>query len=166
MSGVKAPAPDYDKTRREPMDWYAAEAGPGMTTWYRPEGRNNQPNDGFSVQDEQGQAASLLEHYRALVALRNANSALRTGQRLALKLPGDSKVYAYLRQDARSVFAVVLNFGGQPEGVSLDLSAASLAVGQYDATDRLSGGVVSMKGSMLDVEVAASQGYVFQLVQR
>lgn len=166
MSGVKAPAPDYDKTRREPMDWYAAETGPGMTTWYRPEGRNNRPNDGISVQEEQGQPLSLLEHYRALVALRNANPALRTGQRLALRLPGDSKVYAYLRQDAASVFVVVLNFGGQPEAVSLDLSAASLAAGQYTAVDRLSGVVVNMKGATLDLEAAASQSYVFQLMPR
>ena len=169
MSGVKAPAPDYDKTRREPMDWYAAETGPGMTTWYRPAGRNNQPNDGVSVQAEQGQPSSLLEYYRALIALRNANPALRTGQRLALRLLGDSKVYAYLRQDAASVFVVVLNFGVQPEVVSLDLSAASLTAGQYTAVDRLSGIVVTwvnMKGATLDLEAAASQGYVFQLVPR
>jgi alpha-amylase len=166
MSGVKAPAPDYDKTRREPMDWYTAKTGPGMTTWYRPEGSNNQPNDGVSVEEEQGQASSLLEHYRALVALRNANSALRTGQRLALKQPGDSKVYAYLRRDAASAFLVVLNFGDQPELASLDLSTASLAAGQYDAVDRLSGAVVSLKGATLELVIAAAHGYVFQLVPR
>jgi alpha-amylase len=166
MSGVKAPAPDYDKTRREPMDWYTAKTGPGMTTWYRPEGSNNQPNDGVSVEEEQGQASSLLEHYRALVALRNANSALRTGQRLAQKQPGDSKVYAYLRRDAASAFLVVLNFGDQPELASLDLSTASLAAGQYDAVDRLSGAVVSLKGATLELVIAAAHGYVFQLVPR
>jgi alpha-amylase len=166
MSGVKAPAPDYDKTRREPMDWFAAETGPGVTTWYRPEGRNNQPNDGVSVQEELGQPTSLMEHYRTLVSLRNANSALRTGQRLALALAGNSKVYAYLRQDSGSAFVVVLNFGGQPEAVSLDLSAASLAAGQYTAVDRLSGAAVSMKGATLDLEAAAAHGYVFQLVPR
>jgi hypothetical protein len=61
---------------------------------------------------------------------------------------------------------VVLNFGGQPEAVSLDLSAASLAAGQYTAVDRLSGAAVSMKGATLDLEAAAAHGYVFQLVPR
>jgi alpha-amylase len=166
MSGVKAPAPDYDKTRRDSMDWYAAETGPGMTTWYRSGERQNQPIDRISVQEEQGQSSSLLEHYRALIALRNANLALRTGQRLALRLPSDSKVYAYLRWNAASVFLVVLNFGDQPELVSLDVSAASLPAGQYAAVDGLSGAVVSMNGASLELAVAATQGYVFQVVPR
>ncbi|MGE5265475.1 MAG: alpha-amylase family glycosyl hydrolase, partial [Acidobacteriota bacterium] len=43
MAGLKGPD---DKPLREPMDWYAAEAGPGMTTWYKPGERSNQPRDG------------------------------------------------------------------------------------------------------------------------
>jgi glycosidase len=135
-----------------------------MVTWYRPEGRNNRPADGVSVQEEQGQPASLLEHYRTLIALRNANSALRTGRRLILSPPRDSTIYAFLRQDATAAFVVVLNFGDQAREVSLNLSAASLAAGQDTAVDRLSGAVVNLKGATLDLAAAASQSYVFQIV--
>ncbi|MGB8646905.1 MAG: alpha-amylase family glycosyl hydrolase [Anaerolineae bacterium] len=165
MSGVKAPAPDYDKTRREPMDWYAAETGPGMTTWYKPADRNNKPNDGISVQEEQGKPDSLLAFYRQLAVLRNANPALRTGSREAIQ-QGSSKVYAYLRRDDQTAFVVMLNFDSQPATVTLDLGPTSLPDGQYKAVDVLTQKEYAVDGLTLKVELGAAQGALLKLVSR
>ncbi len=69
----------YDEYRREPMDWYAAEEGPGMTSWFRPDNRYNAPNDGISVEEQEADPTSLLNFYRTLGELHNSTPALRTG---------------------------------------------------------------------------------------
>lgn len=165
MAGTKSPAPDFDKTRREPMDWYAAESGPGMTSWFKPPNRNNRPNDGISVEEEQGKRGSLLEHYRALIALRNANRSLRTGirERMSVDNPG---VYAYLRYDEQSAFVIALNFGAAPAALTLDLSNTSLPDGRYTATDVLSKKTFEVDALKLSLKADAATGYVLQLTRR
>ena len=67
MRGEKGDGtPYWDEYRREPMDWFSAEEGEGKTTWFRPGDRFNAPFDGISVEEQEGVAASLLDHYRAL----------------------------------------------------------------------------------------------------
>ncbi len=165
MSGVKSSAPDYDKTRREPMDWYASEYDAGMTTWYRPSLRNNGGNDGISVEEEQGKRNSLLEHYRALAQLRNANAALRTGSYERV-FADEPSVYAYLRADAVSIFLVVLNVGRTAQALTLDLSATSLPDGSYTATEVFSKQTFDLSGYTLTMNAAAASGYIFQLTRR
>ena len=67
MRGTKGPGPIYDEYRREPMDWFASETGRGMPTWFRLANRNNKPDDGISVEEQDADPASLLNYYRALV---------------------------------------------------------------------------------------------------
>ncbi len=167
MAGTKGPAPDYDQTRREPMEWYAAETGPGMTTWYRPGNRNNQPHDGISVEEQQGKAGSLLEHYRALIALRNTHAALRTGRFEKVALDGGDKVAAFLRLNVGESFVVVLNFDDQPAAVTLDLASASLPDGRFTVTDALTGkSLPDLQGMTYTLLVEPVGGYVLQLVGR
>ncbi len=163
MSGVKRSSPRDDKPLREPMDWYAAEAGPGMTNWYKPPDRNNQPNDGVSVEEQVGKPGSLLEDYRALVALRNASSALRTGAMEKIALPGNPNAYAYLRRDSTAAFVVVLNFEDKSLLLTLDLGATSLPDGRYTATDVLSKRVFNLAGLKLSLNLDAATGYALQL---
>lgn len=166
MRGVKSSVPDYDKTRREPMDWYGAEMGAGMTTWYKPATRNNQPNDGVSVQEERINPDSLLEYYRRLIALRNANSALRTGTREQIATNGTSLVYAYLRRDENSAFVIVLNFGSQPASVQLDLRPSSLPDGQYKAIDIFTKREIALEDLTFKLNLDAASGTIVQLVSR
>jgi glycosidase len=116
------------------MDWYAAETGQGMTTWYKPDSRNNRPNDGISVEEESGKSDSLLEYYRAVAALRSSNSALRTGSREGIA-QDEQMAYAYLRRDEKSAFLVVLNLGNARATLHLDLGPTTLPTGQYRAVD-------------------------------
>lgn len=166
MAGVKpSPARD-DKSLREPMDWYASETGPGKTNWYTPADRNNQPNDGVSVEEELGKPDSLLEYYRSLVALRNANGALRTGAQEKIDPRTDSFVYAYLRQGATASFVVVLNFENKPISVTLDLGATTLRDGRYIATDALSKQTFDLNGLTLELNLDATTGYLLKLAKQ
>lgn len=163
MAGTKAPAPDYDMTRREPMDWYAAETGPGMTSWYKPQDRNNKPNDGISVEEEQAEAGSLLERYGALVALRNANPALRVGKWTPVPVE-NPEVYAYIRSDAQSAFLIVLNFTDQYAPVAIELGGAALAFRPNTARGMLFGTRQSLSAGKLNLTLEPLAGEVLDLV--
>ncbi len=160
MAGVKG---TDDKPLREPMDWYAVETGQGMTMWHKPADRNNKPTDGISVEEQLGKPGSLLEHYRALVALRNGNPALRTGFWERVETEND-KVYAYLRRDSAASFLIVLNFDDAPALLTLDLGASSLPDGRYAATDVLTNKTFSLDGLTLKTDLAPVTGYVWRLV--
>lgn len=139
MAGVKGNGkPYWDEYRREPMDWYAAEEGPGMPTWFRPSDRNNRPFDGISVEEQQGNPNSLLSHYRRLIRLRQTYSALRYGSYERLEIvEGPSSVYVYLRQDAYAHLLIVLNFDREPAQVTLNLGASALPTPPWEAFDLL-----------------------------
>ncbi len=164
MRGVKASAPDYDKTRREPMDWYAAEIGAGMTRWFKPAERNNRADDGVSVEEEQGKAGSLLEHYRALIALRSAHAALRAGV-FETVTDNSPKAYAYLRQGAGVAFLIILNFSDVPASLTIDLGASSLPDGNYRAVDALTQKRYDLSGLTLKLDAGAASGYVLRLTR-
>jgi alpha-amylase len=160
MKGEKGTGhPYWDEYRREPMDWYAAEAGPDMTTWFKPVDRYNQPSDGISVEEESGVAGSLLEHYRALTVLRLAHPALLRGSFVPVKVSGSQMVFAYTRHAPASssspeeLFLVVLNLEGEAQEVTLELSPAY--PGPFGAVDALS--------EEAWPDVAAGQSYAAKL---
>lgn len=77
MFGSKGTGPRvYDEYRREPFDWYASESGDGMTTWFRVGDRYNAPLDGISVEEQDNDPDSLLNHYRTLGHLHRNIPAL------------------------------------------------------------------------------------------
>jgi len=126
MRGVKGLGPIYDEFRREPMDWYASETGHGMTTWFKPEGRNNKPGDGISVEEEEKQPDSLLNDYRSLIKRRKDNAALRSTQALVMdKVPGCDRCVGLWRWDRGQVVAEFFNFGGDARTIAFDPAAMS-----------------------------------------
>lgn len=106
--GVKGGKPD--ENIRLPMQW-SAEKNAGFTT-----GRPwRAPAPDYPDVNTAGQTAvpgSLLEHYRALIHLRRAHSALQTGATIMLKsnLPG---VYAVLRRDDQGTLLILANLTDQ-----------------------------------------------------
>ncbi|GIV84679.1 MAG: alpha-amylase [Candidatus Roseilinea sp.] len=130
MRGVKGPGPIYDEFRREPMDWYAGEAGPGMTTWFRPDNRNNRPNDGVSVEEQDGDPDSLLNYYRALIRLRNEHAALRGANfRMMDAVPHCPTCMGLWRWAGDEVVAMIFNFSGQAQRAVLDAAASPVPIG-------------------------------------
>ncbi len=133
MRGVKGPGPIYDEFRREPMDWYAGEAGPGMTTWFKPDKRNNRPNDGVSVEEQNGDPDSLLNYYRALIQLRNERAALRGADfRMMDAVPDCPTCMGLWRWAGDEVIAMIFNFGGQAQMAVLDAAASPVPIGARD----------------------------------
>ncbi|MCS7056442.1 MAG: alpha-amylase family glycosyl hydrolase [Thermoflexales bacterium] len=130
MRGVKGPGPIYDEFRREPMDWYAAETGPGMTTWFKPADRNNRPNDGVSVEEQDGDPGSLLNYYRALIRLRNEHAALRSADfRMMDVVSGCPTCMGIWRWAGDEVMAMIFNFSDRSQTVALDVTASPAPLG-------------------------------------
>lgn len=166
MRGVKGNGqPYWDEFRREPMEWYAEESGPGMTTWFRPSGRNNAPHDGISVAEQDGDAGSLLNHYRRLIRLRLGHSTLSYGDyERVTATAGPRTVYAYLRQDGNGHLLVVLNFSREPCAATLDLAATALPAGPWAVRDLLSGEeLAAVEGGSYTVELGPLRGMVLEL---
>lgn len=168
MAGVKGDGrPYWDEFRREPMDWYAAEAGPGMCTWFQPADRHNRPHDSVSVEEQADDPSSLLSHYRRLAALRRAHPALRTGghERVPV-LSGGDQIYSFLRQDAHEHLLVILNFSTQPAEAVLDVGASSLPAGPWESVDLLTGArPAQWLGDTCTVRVEANSGLVLLLAR-
>ncbi|MFQ3535778.1 MAG: alpha-amylase family glycosyl hydrolase [Aggregatilineales bacterium] len=109
MKGVKgAGNPYFDEFRREPLDWYAAESGPGMTTWFKPANRSNAPNDGISVEEQDSDPSSLLSLYRRLGQLRNEEAALRAGNFAVPR--NEDALYVLQRWSEDTLYLVAINF--------------------------------------------------------
>lgn len=126
MRGSKGPGPIYDEYRREPMDWYAAESGPGMAAWFRPDDRNNRPGDGVSVEEQHADPESLLAFYRSLAQLRAVHPALRSDDYQVMKdVAGCPNCLGVWRWDASEVIALIFNFSDQAH--ALDFNAAEQA---------------------------------------
>ncbi len=130
MRGMKGNgAPYWDEYRREPMDWYADESGPLLTTWFRPADRYNRPADGVSVEEQDADPDSLLNTYRALAALRASHPALRSADfELLTQVQGCPACLAMWRWSADEVVFVALNFSDQAAGPVIDLAAAPAPV--------------------------------------
>ncbi|MCX7939919.1 MAG: alpha-amylase family glycosyl hydrolase, partial [Thermoflexales bacterium] len=126
MRGAKGSGAVYDEYRREPMDWYAAEEGPGMTTWFRPPNRYNRPRDGVSVEEQERDPDSLLNFYRRLGRLRREHEALRASAfQLLDRVEGCAEsCVGVWRWSASEVALVMFNFSPTPQTVRLPLDAA------------------------------------------
>jgi len=105
---------------RTPMQWDASPnagfAPAGVRTWLPVAGDFTARNVAVQSQDP----TSMLNFYRALTALRQAEPALTIGDYRSLDA-GTPDVFAYLRSHEETRFLVVFNFGG--EARRLDLSA-------------------------------------------
>lgn len=119
MKGSKGIGPIYDEFRREPLDWYASEEGKGMTSWFKPAGRFNQPNDGVSVEEEDGQLDSLLTLYRQLGELRGLD-AFDMGSSDMPKMP--MPLFMSRHWNDKELYIALVNFTTDPQTFAFDPS--------------------------------------------
>jgi glycosidase len=107
--GMIGPKPD--ETIRTPMQWTSAPNG-GFTTGapWEPLQSDWRTNN-VAVQDPTN--STLLNHYRTLIHLRNANAALNAGS-FSLVPTDDTTgtIAVWLRSSGDTSFLVVVNFGG------------------------------------------------------
>lgn len=122
--GMTGPKPD--ERIRTPMQW-SAEPGAGFTTssaWSLINADYKQVN----VTAQTGQSDSLLEHYRALIALRHTHAALRSGETLLLDA-GTRKLYAAVRYDQDEALLLLINISSTP--LTADLYGLQLEKGPF-----------------------------------
>jgi alpha-amylase len=121
--GMRGPKPD--EQIRTPMQWSDAP-GAGFTTgtpWESPQSDWAATN----VQAQDGDAGSLLNHYRRLIHLRQEHAALSGGD-LIVGSASDPAIAAFVRRSPTETILVVLNFGAAaiPQ-TSVTLSPGSVA---------------------------------------
>jgi glycosidase len=118
-------------------------------------------------------AASLLNHYRALIHLRNAHESLRTGDWLPVET-GSIHLYAYLRYTEGEIILVLINLDDEAvSDYTLSLESGPLT-GEITATQTLYGGqefpapTLNENGGFANYQplptIPPSRRYVFQLL--
>lgn len=116
-----------DERIRTPMQWTADAATGGFTSAARPWQPLQEGVTTINVAAQNADPLSLLNHYRALIHLRNAHSALRTGD-MALVESSARQVYAFLRYDEAETLLVLVNLDEEPiADYTLDLARGPLA---------------------------------------
>ncbi|MBN1667223.1 MAG: hypothetical protein JW862_09040 [Anaerolineales bacterium] len=103
--GMMGGKPDEDI--RRPMQWQGDDLGAGFTTgqpWRAPALDYQTRNVAAQEEDPD----SLLNHYRALIRLRNQFPALRTGD-WTLVDAGTPRIYAFLRHSGDETILVLMN---------------------------------------------------------
>jgi glycosidase len=111
-----------DQALRGPMSW---DAGNGFSTHtpYRP-AADNRATHNVAVED--GNPASLLNAYRALIHLRSATPALARGDFRALSA-ADAPMLAFVRHLGDSRALVAINYASAPARIALDAGTAAIA---------------------------------------
>jgi glycosidase len=122
MIGIK---PDEDI--RVPMQWSNAENA-GFTTG-APWRAINADYETVNVAAETEDTASLLNHYRALIQLRNEHPALKMGDAVLIET-GNSTIFALLRNSGSESILIVVNLGDEPiTDYALSLEESALTDG-------------------------------------
>ncbi|MCR5888653.1 T9SS type A sorting domain-containing protein [Hymenobacter sp. J193] len=129
-----------DENKRKPMQWTAGANG-GFTTgtpWRGLNANYTQAN----VATMQADPASLLNHYKKLIGLRNASAPLRKGYLLPLTTTATS-LLGYARVYEREAVLVLANLGSAAlTPAAPTLAVSSLSAGSYTVTDMASGQAV------------------------
>lgn len=120
--GMRGQKPDEDI--RRPLQWTAEGGFTAGTPWrdyYEDLAERN-------IAGQDADPASLLNHYRNLVRVRNEHEALRVGDWQPVEVQGDSgELYAALRSTPGETILVLINLSNKPvTGYTLQLAASPL----------------------------------------
>lgn len=132
---------------REAMRWQADLEAPGSAIWYRGTERwwtqrYNRSGDGVSVEEQDGDADSLLNWYRRLLALRERRPELRRGSQ-RLPCPDEGPVLCLLRETDGRRTLLLVNLGKTEAAPALDAAVGGGAWTDLMADDGASGKVDS-----------------------
>jgi glycosidase len=86
-----------DENIREPFDWYQGASGVGMTSMTKGGFHHSAvytvANDGISLEEEQGKASSVFEHYKQLIAIRREYAQIFAGNYTQIETPASTYGY-------------------------------------------------------------------------
>ncbi len=148
MKGMKASTGSDadDIPMREPFKWKAV-AGAPMTNYPAVTAGTMAPtyaanNDGRSVEEQKGVAGSILESYRALIAVRKASIALRRGSYLPV-VASDGGVFAFVRHETTQTVLVAINLNSSTTNATLNLSGFTVPASGTTPVSLESGGTLA-----------------------
>ncbi|WP_141432706.1 alpha-amylase family glycosyl hydrolase [Bacillus sp. 03113] len=104
-----------DEYKREPFRWYQGD-GEGQTTWEAP--RYNVGTSAVSVDTQDKDKNSLLNHYRDLIHVRESSPALMRGDLNEVQT-GDSRVLGYTRNYQEDSVLILHNLSKEAVTVTL-----------------------------------------------
>lgn len=113
-----------DWSIRTPMQWDAtANAGFSSATPFRNVNANYAT---YNVAVEDADSASVLNHYKKLIAIRNANPELQqySFEKIATNAP--TTFFSFIRTDGTNQVVVVLNFSDTEASCTLDFTGTAL----------------------------------------
>ncbi|WP_075717390.1 alpha-amylase family glycosyl hydrolase [Roseburia sp. 499] len=117
-----------DDNRREPFDWYANADGDYMTkmtdAFFNPTLTYVVPNDGISVEEENDDKDSVLNHYKKLIQIRNDNPVFYNGTYETLGMGGG--LYAYSITEDNSKYLVIHNQREDAKTITLNVDGTDL----------------------------------------
>ena len=98
---------------REAFDWYASGEGKGMANWYKDTGewwtkRNQQPNDGISLEEEKKDPNSLWNFYREILKIRKMHPALQVGK-YQPATNANASVFSFFRVSGKEKYLIAVN---------------------------------------------------------
>lgn len=130
-----------DEDKRKPMQWTTGlNAGFSTATPWRTLNSNYSK---FNVATMQADPASLLNHYKKLISLRNTHEVLRKGYYLPAPTSSDAGVLGYARVYGSEAVVVVANVSaGSVANARVSLAVSSLPAGTYQATELYTGKAV------------------------
>ena len=150
MEGMKP-----DENIRRPMQW-TADANGGFSTgkpWRVPDNKFKFVN----VESQTTDPYSLLYHYRDLIQLRNAHSALHSGDFNIVKSK-NGEVFASLRSSEDESVIVLINLSGEPVGdYELSIAESPLKPGNFSLSSLM--GPEAMDGSLSIDQAGGFSGY-------
>ena len=116
---IKGATDGNDIPIREAFDWYRTMEGKGVALWYRNSGpwwdlTNLKPNDGISYEEQRNDENSLWNHYKKMIALRNANEALSKGTYKTV-MNQNTHVFTFLRTSDKQQVVVAVNLSTEPQ---------------------------------------------------
>ena len=132
-----------DDNIREPFDWYSDAKGKGMTTmdkggFYHPM-VYTKANDGISLEEQEGVAGSLFEHYKRLIRVRKANPAFFSSANYTkLDISGSNYIYKVESPQNDYDFFVLHNLSNSLQKIEINAAAYELLTATtYNASDIL-----------------------------
>lgn len=110
-----------------------------------------------NIEKQRKDPLSMFNLYRRLIQYRNRNPVLQQGSYRSFD-PGDSHIFAFVREYEGVQIFVILNFSRNKEGISIPFKKARVIIDTYNQKD---GQTINGNHCILD----SYQGYIVQAVE-
>ncbi|MCA0452925.1 MAG: alpha-amylase [Chloroflexi bacterium] len=137
-----------DECIRTPMQW--DDTLPNASFMLDKNCRTNQ--DEYNVAVEDRDPDSLLNHYRALIHLRNDHAALRVGAFIPVASTA-KELYSYIRRSSDETLLVVINLSKK------EITDYGLSLEQSDLSGTQAGSLLMGEGEVANMEILDEGGF-------